>query len=82
MKRFQTKFNLLLLCLMTTMSSTAQESAEMKRPEVEMADVFYQDGKIYVVIGVLVIIFVGLFLYLFMTDKRLKKVEKELKNQE
>ena len=34
-------------------------------------------GKIYVVIATIVIIFVGLAIYLFSIDRRLRKIEKE-----
>lgn len=44
---------------------------------VEMADVMRSSGKIYVVIGTIVIVFAGLAFYLFNIDRRLKKIEKE-----
>jgi CcmD family protein len=44
---------------------------------VEMADAFRSSGKIYVVIATIVIIFLGLAIYLFSIDRRLKKIEKE-----
>ena len=50
--------------------------AQQNQP-VEMADVMRSSGKIYVVIATIVIIFVGLAIYLFSIDRRLKKIEKE-----
>lgn len=47
--------------------------------DVEMADVLHQNGKIYVVVGVIAIIFVGLIVYLIAIDRRLTKIEKEEK---
>jgi len=44
---------------------------------VEMADTMRSSGKIYVVIAIIVVIFVGLAIYLFSIDRRLKKIEKE-----
>jgi CcmD family protein len=44
---------------------------------VEMADAMRSSGKIYVVIGTIVIVFIGLAIYLFSIDRRLKKIEKE-----
>lgn len=44
---------------------------------VEMADIMRSQGKIYVVIVTIVLIFVGLAIYLFSIDRRLKKIEKE-----
>ena len=43
---------------------------------VEMADTFRADGKIYVVIAVLGIIFVGLIIYLIYLDKKISRLEK------
>jgi len=45
--------------------------------DVEMADALRSSGKIYVVIATIIIIFVGLAIYLFSIDRRLKKIEKE-----
>ena len=44
---------------------------------IEMADAMRSSGKIYVVVGVIAIVFVGLAIYLFAIDSRLKKIEKE-----
>jgi CcmD family protein len=41
-----------------------------------MADAFRADGKIYVVIAVLGIIFVGLVTYLIYLDKKISRLEK------
>ena len=43
---------------------------------VEMADTLRSSGKIYVVIATIAIIFIGLAIYLFTIDRRLKKIEK------
>ena len=45
-------------------------------PTVEMADALRSSGKIYVVISTIVIIFIGLAIYLFSIDRRLKKIER------
>lgn len=47
---------------------------------VEMADTMRSEGKIYVVIAVVLIILIGLILYLVSIDRKLNKLEKELKN--
>lgn len=44
---------------------------------VEMADAMRSQGKIYVVIVTISLIFVGLAIYLFSIDRRLRKIEKE-----
>ncbi|MFD2871403.1 CcmD family protein [Mucilaginibacter ximonensis] len=43
----------------------------------EMDTVLRSNGKIYVVVVVIAIIFIGLALYLFAIDRRLKKIEKD-----
>lgn len=47
--------------------------------DVEMADQFRADGKIYVVIAVISIILVGLFVYLFRLDRKITNLENRLK---
>ncbi len=44
---------------------------------VEMADVFRADGKIYVVLAVLGIIFGGLTLYLIHLDRKISRLERD-----
>lgn len=48
----------------------------------EMADQMRADGKIYVVVGVLVLIFAVLFAYMIFLDTRLRKVEKEKEKEQ
>jgi CcmD family protein len=47
--------------------------------EIEMADQFRADGKIYVVIAVVSIILAGLFVYLFRLDRKITNLENRLK---
>lgn len=47
--------------------------------DIEMADGLRSNGKIYVVVICIVIILIGLLLYLFGLDKRIKKLEKKYK---
>jgi uncharacterized membrane protein YraQ (UPF0718 family) len=46
--------------------------------DAEMADEMRASGKIYVVVGIILIVVVGLVLYLFMMDKKLTRIEKQL----
>lgn len=43
---------------------------------VEMADVMRSNGKIYVVLAVIITILVGLLLYLIRIDRKISKLEK------
>ncbi len=46
--------------------------------EVEMASALRSEGKIYVVVGVLSIIFIGIAVYLISIDKKVTKLEKKI----
>jgi CcmD family protein len=52
-------------------------AALQAQPAVEMADQFRADGKIRVVVGVIVIIFVGLLVYMIRLDRKVKKMEED-----
>ena len=66
------KILVLALLLSGYLGAFAQPSQD-----VEMADALRASGKIYVVIAIIVIIFVGLAFYLFSIDRRLKKLERD-----
>ncbi len=55
----------------------AQDTLNNEKPA--MADALRSNGKIYVVVIVLVIILIGLFLYLINTDKKISRIEKNIK---
>ena len=48
---------------------------------VEMADGMRSSGKIYVVVVSLLLIFLGLAAYLFITERKIKKLEDQIKDQ-
>ncbi|MGA0109774.1 MAG: CcmD family protein [Schleiferiaceae bacterium] len=48
-------------------------------PPVEMADAFRADGKIWVVVAVVGVIFAGILAYLTWMDLRLRKAENSAK---
>ena len=47
--------------------------------EIEMADQLRADGKIYVVVADLSVILIGLFVFLFMLDRKIGSLEKQVK---
>ncbi len=63
-----------LIAMLLSASTFAQDNAP-----VEMATGLYQSGKIYVVVIVMSIIFVGIAGYLIMLDRKISKLEKESK---
>ena len=65
----------LVLCLMSLFTF-----AQASQNGIEMADAMRSSGKIYVVVGVIAIIFTGIAIYLFSIDRKLTKLEKEQEN--
>lgn len=47
--------------------------------EVEMADTMRSEGKIYVIVAIVLIVLTGLIVYLFLMDRKLKKIEDNLR---
>jgi hypothetical protein len=43
-----------------------------------MADLMRADGKIWVVVGVIALVFAGIVTYLIRLDSKISKIEKEL----
>ncbi|HXB93771.1 MAG TPA: CcmD family protein [Puia sp.] len=60
-----------------TLPALAQDSTAVKK--AEMADRFRADGKIYVVVAVVTIILLGLIGYVSRLDRKISKLEKEVK---
>ncbi|WP_394990197.1 CcmD family protein [Emticicia sp.] len=59
-----------LILLLTSTNLFAQE--------VEMADQMRSDGKIWVVVAVIAIVFAGIITYLVLLDRKISKIEKSL----
>lgn len=66
------KYILGILMFMGTLFAQAQ---------VEMADDFRGEGKIYVVIAIILVILAGFFFLMFKLDKRAKRLEKEIEER-
>ena len=49
-----------------------------EKEEVEMADAMRQNGRIYVVVAVVITIFIGLIIYLIRLDKKITNLEKTI----
>ena len=65
------KLFLLAYCLLLAAYSFSQE-------QVEMADGLRSSGKIYVVVGVLVTILLGIILFLIMIDRKISDIERRI----
>jgi CcmD family protein len=61
----------LLLLLSVYFVAFAQDGEQ-----AQMADVLRSNGKIYVVVAVVVVILLGLFIYLWRLDRKISRLEK------
>lgn len=68
------KYLLCLLSFCVIHSASAQE--------IEMADTMRSEGKIYVVVAIILVVLTGLILYLFLMDRKLTKMEKQLNEKQ
>jgi len=66
-----------LLALLFTATSAFAQAADPNAPE--MADTLRQSGKIYVVVAAVVVIVAGLLIYLISLDRKVSKLEAEIK---
>jgi CcmD family protein len=66
------KLALIIVLLISFIPVFAQQGQD-----VEMADTFRSNGRIYVVVATITIVFIGLAIYLFTIDRRLKKLEND-----
>ncbi len=64
---------LLLIAAFTLISNIALAQAG----EVEMADGLRASGKIYAVVAVCLTILIGLFIYVFLIDRKISKLERK-----
>ncbi len=65
----------LLMFLLAVLPAQAQE-------KVDMADTWRTDGKIWVVIAVMGIILGGLLAYVAISDRKISKLEKEIRKDQ
>jgi hypothetical protein len=75
MGKFLVRTSFFVYCLLTTFLVHAQDSVQKEKPQ--MADAMRSNGKIYVVVTVLMVILAGLFVYLINLDRKLSRMEKD-----
>ncbi|GGK61421.1 CcmD family protein [Rufibacter glacialis] len=66
----------------TTSEATSTVEYSSQAPassSIEMADMMRRDGKIYIVVAVLVSVLLGVLLYLISLDKKIGRLERELR---
>lgn len=62
-----------ICCLLLSVYNYAQDTAVSKEPAIGLR----ADGKIYVVVAVVVTILIGLGIYLFTLDRKISRLEKQ-----
>jgi len=75
-KPMRTIFYFFLFTLVTNLNLFAQQSVV---EEVAMADQMRADGKIWVVVAVISVIFAGIIAFLVNIDRKVSKLEKQVK---
>lgn len=70
----KTKFIFFLLLLMSNLAGAQSQGPQM-------ADQFREQGKIYVVISVIAIIFLSIVFFLIYLERKLKRLEKEVEEK-
>lgn len=75
------KIVLVFLMNLSFVTIQAQEkiavtAADYSNNEVEMADLMRSEGKIYVLVGIIALILIGLLIYVIQTDRRVSKLER------
>jgi CcmD family protein len=65
--------------IIITICSVVNAFAQTANDSPEMADLMRSNGKIYVVVAVVGIIFAGIIVYLINLDSKISKIEKLLK---
>ena len=54
----------------------------LAQPAVEMADTLRSEGKIYVVVAIMLVIFLGLIGYLILMDRKVTRLEKKISEKD
>lgn len=73
MKKLILLFSLGLISFFPSFAQTSND--------VEMADLLRSSGKIYVVVAVVCVIFLGFIIYLFTIDRKISRMENKKKNK-
>ncbi len=73
MKKKLLGFTIFCSLLLASLFSFGQQT-----DKVDMAEAMRSNGKIYVVVAVIALIFIGLVIFLITIDRKVKKLEKQM----
>jgi ABC-type amino acid transport system permease subunit len=76
---------LLILFFLISLNLSAQDKIEITSTDydnqkIEMADQFRAEGKIYIVVAVIMVILAGMIFYLYRIEAKVKKLEKDIES--
>ncbi|WP_251047183.1 CcmD family protein [Hymenobacter sp. ISL-91] len=71
-----------LLVLLALLLPLWQAAAQSPGAQPEMAEAMRQNGKIYVVVAVIAVVLAGLLLFLISLDRKLSRLEKEVRDEQ
>jgi len=63
-----------------TDDETVMVEANSSAADVEMADQLRRDGKIYIVVGCVLVVLAGVLFYLVSIDRKVGRLEKQFRN--
>ena len=72
---------LLFSAFLAKTQKMAIESEDYSNQSIEMADAMRANGKIYVLVAIVLLIFIGFIFYTIKTEQKVEKLEKELEDK-
>ncbi|SIS53245.1 CcmD family protein [Belliella pelovolcani] len=75
-----------ILFLLVSLRGIAQDKIaitdeDYQNTKVEMADLMRSEGKIYVLVGIIGIVFAGILVYVISTDRKAARLEQLIKEK-
>jgi len=82
MKRLMVMLAMLISAALNAQDKIKIQDSDYNNSDVAMADMMRSEGKIYVVVGVVLVIFAVLIFYLIRLERRTSKLEQQLDNHQ
>lgn len=80
MKRIMIALAMVMSITLSAQDKIKIDDSDYNNSDVAMADAMRADGKIYVVVGVVLVIFAVLIFYLIRLERKTKSLEQQLDN--
>lgn len=82
MKRLMLMLAMLISAVLNAQDKIKIQDSDYSNSDVAMADMMRSEGKIYVVVGVVLVIFAVLIFYLIRLERKTSKLEQQLDNHQ